>query len=209
MRASEASFVLQGGKKFFLILCLFFLVAGSSLIIVYSSPTIKPYKVFTQSVNVTVTNGGYFSNDFQAVRGDWIGFNLAATNRSFLQVRAFGLPLTQNSMVYSVDHSFDENAALHGVNYNGTFSVNITTSYYVELDNWASHSPPPNPSNPYEEAIYDSNTFSGNFSLLRMPNYYKALPITGVALLAASCGCFLVPLLSYFRFKAKRLGINL
>ena len=184
------------------------LVAGLSLIIVYSSSIIKPDVVLTQSVSMTVTNEHYYSSDFQAVKGDWIEFNLAATNRSFLQLRALDLPLTQNSMVYSSDHSFDETAALHGINYTDTIPINVTSRYTVELDNWASHLAS-GPIGPDTVTVYDTNTFSGSFYLMRMPNYYPNLLSAGGAFLAASCGLFLIPALAYFRFKAKQFGMTL
>jgi hypothetical protein len=208
MQTSANMSVLLRGKRFFLVLGLVLLVAGFSLIIVYSSSIIKPNIVFAESVNMTVTNEAYYSSDFQAVKGDRIEFNLAATNRSFLQLRALDLPLTQNSMVYSADHSFDENAALHGVNYNDTFLINVTSRYYVELDNWAAHYAS-GPRGPDTVIVYDSNAFSGSFHLLRMPDYYPYLLAAGGAFLAASCGLLLIPTLAYFRIKAKHFGMTL
>jgi hypothetical protein len=208
MQTSANTSVLLRGKRFFLILGLVLLVAGFSLIIAYSSSIIKPNVVLAESVNMTVTNGDYSSSNFQAVEGDWIEFNLAATNRSFLQLRAVDLPLTQNSMVYSADHSFDENAALHGVNYNDTVLINVTSGYYVELDNWAAHSES-GARGPDTVIVYDSNAFSGSFHLLRMPNYYPYLLVGGGAFLAASCGLLLIPTLAYFRIKAKHFGMTL
>ncbi len=208
MQTSANMSVLFRGKRFFLILGLVLLVAGFSLIIAYSSSIIKPNVVLAETVNITVTNGAYYSSDFQAVKGDWIEFNLAATNKSFLQLRALDLPLTQNSIVYSADHSFDENAALHGVNYNDTFPINVTSRYYVELDNWAAHYVS-GPRGPDTVLVYDSNAFSGSFHLLRMPNYYPYLLAAGGAFLAASCGLLLIPTLAYFRIKAKHFGMTL
>ena len=123
MQTSADASVLLRGKRFFLVLGLVLLIAGSSLIIVYSSSIIKPNAVLAESVNMTVTNENYYSSDFQAVKGDWIEFDLAATNKGYLQLRALNFPLTQSSMVYSADHSFDENAALHGVNYDDTVPI--------------------------------------------------------------------------------------
>ena len=208
MQTSASTSVLLRGKRFFLILGLVLLVAGFSLIIVYSSSIIKPDVVLTESVNMTVTNADYFSSDFQAVDGDWVEFDLAATNRSFLQLRALDLPLTQNSMVYSADHSFDENAVLHGVNYDDTFSVKVTSRYYVELDNWAAHYES-GPRGPNTVLVYDSDAFSGNFHLLRMPNYHAYLLAAGGAFLMASCGLLLIPTLAYFRIKAEHFGMTL
>lgn len=205
MQTSANTSVLLRGKRFFLILGLVLLVAGFSLIIAYSSSIIKPNVVLAESANMTVTGGGYNSGNFQAVEGDRIEFDLAATNRSFLQLRAVDLPLTQNSMVYSADHSFDENAALHGVNYNDTVPINVTSGYYVQLENWAAHSES-GPRGPNTVAVYDSNTFSGSFHLLRMPNYYPYLLAAGGAFLAASCGLLLIPTLAYIHIKAKHFG---
>jgi len=202
MQASANTSVLLRGKRFFLILGLVLLVAGFSLIIAYSSSIIKPNVVLVESVNMTVTNGGYHSSNFQAVEGDWINFDLAATNRSFLQLRA------QNSMVYSADHSYDENATLHGVNYNDTVPINVTGRYYIQLDNRAAHSES-GPRGPNTVPVYDSNALSGSFHLLRMPNYYPYLLAAGGAFLAASCGLLLIPTLAYFRIKAKHFGMTL
>lgn len=208
MQRSVNKPVLLRGKRFFLILGLVLLVAGFSLIIVYLSSIIKPYIVWAESVNATVTNGSYSSSDSRAVEGDWIEFNIAATNRSFLQLRALDLPLTENSMVYSSDHSFDETAALYGINYTDTIPINVTSRYTVELDNWAAHLAS-GPRGPDTVTVYDTNTFLGSFYLLGMPNYYPYLLAAGGALIAASCGLFLIPTLAYLRLKARHFGIPL
>jgi hypothetical protein len=208
LRVRAEKSVFPRWKGVFLILGLVLLVAGISLI-KDSSSIVKPRAVLVESTNMTVTNERYYSGVFGAVEGDWIEFNLAATNRSFLQLRAIDLPLTQNSMVYSVDHSLDENATLHGVTYTDKVLINVTSRYYVELDNWAGHYES-GPRGPDTVFVYDSdNTFSGNFYLWRMPNYYPYLLTAGGALLVASCGLLLIPTLAYLRFKAKHFGMTL
>ena len=181
------------GKRLFLGLALVFLVTGFSLMIAYSS-VIRPNVVYQESVNQAGANEAYYSSSFQAMKSDWIEFNLASTNKSSLSLYAEGL------LVYT-----DDQRTQVGANYTGTVLINLTASYYFKLLNFAWHF---DPYAFHATVIYDNNTFTGSFSLLTMPNYYPYLLTTGEALLAVSCGLFLIPTLAYLRFKARQFRMT-
>ena len=195
MQTSVSQSVHLRGKRLFLGLALVFLVAGFSLMIAYSS-VIKPNIVYQESVNQTGANEVYYSSSFQAMKGDWAEFNLASTNKSSLSLHAEG----QGLPVY-----VDDQRTREGANYTGTVLINFTASYYFRLLNFAWHF---DPYAFHDTVIYDNNTFTGSFSLLTMPNYYPYLLTTGEALLAVSCGLFLIPTLAYLRFKARQFRIT-
>ncbi len=197
MQSSETKFILQSWKRFFLILGLVLLVASFSLIIIYSF-VIKPDRVFSESVSL-MTTGDYVSPKFYAEKGDWIEFSLTASNSSIL--RLYGMELGE---VFRVVNN-DENSTLNGARYTEIVRINVTNDYQVELDNMAAHAVL---IFNYWNTVYDNNTFRGTFYQMRMPIYYPHLLLSGEAFLAASCGFLLIPIVSYFRFKARRLGIN-
>jgi hypothetical protein len=198
MQTSANTSVLLRGKRFFLILGLIFLVAGASLIIVHF--VIKPDRIFADSIQRTST-ADYVSTVFHAEKGDWVEFDLTTSNCSMLRLRI------NDGRVPWIDDRYDHQAELYGAVYNQTVQINETNDYFVSLENWAQHALDYGARDPI--IISDNNTFSGSFGLVRTPAYFPHILLSGEALLLASCGLFLIPALTYFRFKAKRFGITL
>jgi hypothetical protein len=188
------------GKRFFLILGLVLLVVGASLIISHLL-IIRPDRIFADSVQRTSILD-YVSPSFHAEKGDLLEFDLTSSNCSVLRLVSQG-----GATVYLVNN-YNVQAFVNGAIYNQSLQINATTDYTVALENWAEHALDPN-ARMGGTIVYDNNTFSGSFYLMRTPAYSPQILLSGEALLAASCGVLLVPVLSYFRFKAKRLGINL
>jgi hypothetical protein len=185
------------------------LVAGFLLIVVHVSPLIKPIRIFAKSINITGNNSYNYSYvyEFQTLKGDLFRLDIHTTNSSRLWVDEDSP--NPSELWGDAQGGINYIPGSSGFNFNATVLIDGTGKCRFVIENAAEtiHQRPTT-STPDVDFL-GNDTFSGDFSLSGMPRYYPYLPPVGEALIVASCALMFIPVLSYFLFQAKRLGIRL
>jgi hypothetical protein len=173
------NFTLSYAKKI-LILGIVLLVLGSSTVAILLLFT-QPETITKGTVDLTTT-GSYFSDKFRSEAGYWLDLNIKSAGSSTIHVSGQTV-----GEVFKVD----------GTVYDYTVPISTSDVYQIQVENKAGHS---------EwfgfTWVPDSNTFSGNFSLEKKPDYFfKLLPLGGIML---ALGLLTIPTMSYMEYRARQ-----